>query len=90
MNLPVSNLRCLRDPDFKRHEWHGGHLSRIKNSSPKEDYEHRRKRKSAGGRAFSIIRGMEHYWGMQLNPTQKHMLYVSIRDELLFCSSWPI
>lgn len=85
MNLPVSNLRCLRDPNFEKHEWHAGHLSRIKNSSPKKDYEKRKKRKIAGRKSFSIIHNMEHYWGMRLTPTQKHMLHVFIRDELFLC-----
>ena len=83
MNLPISShLRCLRDPFFKRHEWHAGHLSCVGNTSPKEDYELYKRWKKAGKRSFSIIRNVKHYHGMQLTPTQKHMLYVFIRNEL--------
>jgi len=83
MKLPISsNLRCLRDPFFEKHEWHAGHLLRIGNISPKEDYEKRKRKKRAGKKAYSIIRDVRHYHGMQLTPTQKHMLYIFIRDEL--------
>jgi len=82
-----SNLRCLRDPDFKKHEWHAGHISRIEGPSPQQAYEIRKRWKITGRKSFSIIRNVEHYHGMQLTDIQKHMLYVFIRDELYFSSS---
>jgi hypothetical protein len=88
MKEPISsNLRCLRDPDFKKHEWHAGHISRIEGPSPMQAYEDRKRRKMVGHRAFSIIRDMEHYHGMQLTDIQKHMLYIFIRDELYLGSN---
>lgn len=82
LNLPVRNLICLRDPCFKKHEWHAGHLSRIKVSSPKDDYEIRQRQKVAGKEAYSIIRDMEHYYKMQLSLLQKHALYSFIKGAL--------
>jgi len=89
MNLPVANLRCLRDPNFEKHEWHAGHIDRIKLPTPRENYENRQRGKRAGKKAFSIIRFMEHYWKMSLSSTQKHILYICIRDELFFLSKNP-
>lgn len=82
MNLPSSNLRCLRDPHCEKHEWHAGHLTRLKSPSPKEDYENRMRSKAAGRKAYSIISNVEHYGKMQLTHFQKHMLYIFIKGEL--------
>jgi len=89
MNLPATNLRCLRDSNFDRHKWHAGHISRIKGSSPQEEYKKSQLRKRAGKKAFSIIHLLEHYWGMKLSSTQKHILYGCIRDELFYLSNNP-
>jgi len=89
MSLPVANLRCLRDPNFEKHKWHAGHIDRVKILSPQEDYEKRQRRKRAGKKAFSIIRFMEHYWGMKLTLTQKSVLRGTIGDEMFFLSNNP-
>ena len=89
MNLPVRNLMCLRDPNFEKHEGHAGHISRIKNSSPKEDYENRKRHKRAGGKANVLIRHVEHYCGMKITQTQRDLLLRNIRDELFLISKNP-
>ena len=82
MNLPARNLICLRDPNFKKHEWHAGHITRVKATSSRQDYEVSQRWKQKGGTAYRIISDMEYYWKMQLTPTQKYMLYVYIRNAL--------
>lgn len=85
MNNPLprsSRLRCLRDPNFEKHEWHAGHLSCCDCTSPKEDYENRMRSKIAGRKAYSIISNVEHYGKMQLTHVQKYMLYIFIKGEL--------
>lgn len=82
MNLPVRNLRCLRDPNCEKHEWHAGHIRRLGNTSPKKDYENRMRSKIAGRKAYSIISNVEHYGKMQLTHVQKYMLYIFIKGEL--------
>jgi hypothetical protein len=84
MNLPARNLICLRDPNFEKHGWHAGHITRIKATSARQDYKTRQRSKEVGGKAYRIICDMEHYWKMKLTFTQKHMLYVYISNALWF------
>ncbi len=82
MNLPVRNLICLRDPNFEKHEWHAGHITRIKATSARQDYKNRQRSKEVGEKAYRIIHDTEYYWKIKLTHTQKYMLYVYISNAL--------
>ena len=81
--LRANVLRCLRDPNFERHEWHAGHISKGVPDDPRKVYENRERRKAAGRRAWEMVLDWEKNWGPKLTGTQRHMLHVFVMAEVL-------
>lgn len=81
----AENLRCLRDPEFKNHPWHAGHMSSVTPADPRALLEAHQCRRSAGRRAFNLVKSWNHYWArdVKLKPSQQSMLVLFIRNELL-------
>ena len=76
-SLPVENLRCLRDPECKTHEYHAGHITFIAQDNPRQSYEVRQRRKLVGGQASRMVRNWEKArWGpnLELEPWQRQSL----------------
>lgn len=88
MALPVKNLRCLRDPNFERHEWHAGHLSKLPPEDPRKVYAGKQLRKSRGSRVWRMICEWEKNWGAKITDDQRYMLYVFVMTQLSSEPAW--
>lgn len=89
-NLPVTNLRCLRDPHFLKHPWHAGHCSYVGSIDPRRAHELRMRNKRAGGMAFAMVERLEKStWGpgIKINASQRNFIIREIKA--LVMSTFP-
>src|SRR5665213_3938236 len=91
-SLPVENLRCLRDPDCKKHPYHAGHLSSIGPIDPRVLYKTKQRRSNAGRRANIVVREFERYslGPRMINSSQRRFLIKGIQLALLGTIDFPI
>jgi len=88
VKMIAERLRYTRDPHFKNHEWHAGHLTDLGPINPRISYETQQRRKRAGRVAWQTIRKWEKYWKRpKLTSSERFMLLVFFRDELFASSS---